>query len=107
LETSPKAYGVWLTKPAKKDRDDLRGWEDRINDELLVLENAPYQGHSLKGSLQGIRSLEFSLAGTAYRAAYVVLEEKREIVVIMIGAHEGFYQKAQRRAEGLKRSGTI
>ncbi len=76
---------------------------------LSVLEQAPYSGHALTGSLRGARSFEFSLPGGAYRAAYVVLEETEGPVclVFLVGSHEGFYEKAERRMEALRRLGVI
>lgn len=76
---------------------------------LSVLEQDPYAGHALTGSLRGARSFEFSLPGGAYRAAYVVLEEAGEPIclVFLVGPHEGFYQKAERRPEALRRLGVI
>ncbi|MGB4097212.1 MAG: type II toxin-antitoxin system RelE/ParE family toxin, partial [Acetomicrobium sp.] len=65
--------------------------------EILALKQNPYLGHQLKGSLLGVRSLEFSLKGVAYRAAYIVQEDDKTCLVFMIGSHEGFYQKAARR----------
>ena len=41
--------------------------------------------------------MEFSLKGVAYRTAYVVLEEEKVCLVFVVGPHEGFYQKAERR----------
>jgi len=46
--------------------------------------------------------LEFSLKGVAYRAAYIVQEDEKACLVFMVGSHEGFYQKAARRAKALK-----
>lgn len=70
---------------------------------LARLETEPYRGHALAGSLRGVRSLEFSLPGGAYRAAYVVDSEARACIVFIVGPHEGFYQRAERRAAALER----
>jgi hypothetical protein len=61
----------------------------------------------LNGSLKGVRALEFSLKGVASRAAYVVAEEERVCLVFMIGPHEGFYQKAERRVKALRKQGML
>jgi hypothetical protein len=39
----------------------------------------------------------------AYRAAYVVMEDQKRCVVFLVGPHEGFYKKAERRYEALKK----
>jgi hypothetical protein len=70
--------------------------------ELLALKQEPLKGHPLHGSLRGTRALDFSLKGVAYRAAYMVLAEEQVCLVFMIGPHEGFYQKAEQRAKGLR-----
>lgn len=83
----------------------MRSFRDKAARALLALELDPYKGHALTGSLCGARSLEFSLPGGAYRAAYVVLEEERTCLVFLVGPHEGFYRKAERRMEALRRLG--
>lgn len=102
-------YRVRLTRQAEKDLSRLRSFRDKAVRALLALEQDPYKGHTLTGSLRGARSLEFSLPGGAYRAAYVVLEEAEGPVclVFLVGSHEGFYEKAERRMEALRRLGMI
>jgi len=94
-------FQVVPTRQAEKDIRDLRPYQRRVVEELLVLENDPTAGHTLKGSLTGVRSLQFSLSGGAYRAAYVVLAEERVCLVFQVGLHEGFYEKAERRYQAL------
>ena len=101
METN-EPHEVRLTRDAEKDLRRLRAWEDRITRALLALEQDPYLGHPLTGSLAGVRSLEFSLPGAAYRAVYVVREDVRRCLVFQIGPHEGFYQKAERRYRSLR-----
>lgn len=83
----------------------LRGLRDRAVRALLALEESPYAGHTLAGSLRGARSLDFTLAGVSFRAAYAVLEEERTCLVFLIGPREGFYEKAVRRMMALRRPG--
>jgi len=100
-------YEVRFTKQAEKDIADLRPWVDRVLKTLNALKQEPLKGHLLRGSLAGVRSLEFSLPGGAHRAVYVVLEDQRVCLVFLVGAHEGIYEKAERRVEGLRRQGTL
>ncbi len=95
-------FELHLTKSAEKDLTKLRGLAEEAVREILALKQNPYLGHQLKGSLVGVRALEFSLKGVAYRAAYIVQEDDKTCLVFMIGPHEGFYQKAARRAKALK-----
>lgn len=101
------SYSVYPTPQAEKDIDRLGRWSERATIAILSLEENPYRGHALKGSLRGVRSLEFSLPGGEYRAAYVVLEAKQACLVFLVGPHEGFYKKAERRYAALRRSGEI
>lgn len=96
-------FELRLTRNAEKDLLGLRDLTEKAANELLALKQDPYSGHSLKGSLRGARALEFSLKGVAYRAAYLVLQEEKVCLVFMVGPHEGFYQKAERRANGLRK----
>jgi mRNA-degrading endonuclease RelE of RelBE toxin-antitoxin system len=100
-------FEVHLTRRAERDIEDLRPWQRRVIEALLTLEEDPHRGHTLKGSLLGVRSLEFSLPGGAHRAAYVVLNEERVCLVFQVGPHEGFYEKAERRYQSLKRHGQV
>ena len=100
-------FEVRLTRNTEKDLLRLRDLTQRATKEILALKENPYKGHMLKGSLRGARALEFSLKGVAYRAAYVVLEEEKVCLVFMVGPHEGFYEKAERRARALRRQGLL
>ena len=95
-------FELRLTRNAEKDLLGLRELAEKATKEVLVLKQDPYKGHPLKGSLRGVRALEFSLKGVAYRVAYVVLEDEKVCLVFMVGPHEGFYEKAERRAKALK-----
>ena len=101
-------HDVELTAQAEKDLARLRQWTDAATRAILVLEDDPYRGHPLAGSLRGARALEFSLKGSGvYRAVYVILEDRRVCLVFLVGPHENIYDKAERRAAALKRSGSI
>ncbi len=98
-----KGFGVELTLQAEKDLRDLRPWIEPAASEIARLEDEPYLGHPLTGSLRGCRSLEFNLrGGGAYRAVYLVLENERVCLVFLVGAHEGLYAMAERRRRALR-----
>ena len=96
-----RQYRVEVTPRALKDLDRLRDLREHALRDLISLEQDPFKGHPLSGSLRGVRALEMSLGGVAYRAAYVVLLDKHVCLVFMVGPHEGFYARAERRAKSL------
>ena len=100
-------YSVRLTERAEKDVLRLRPHHVKALKAIQVLMGSPRKGHTLSGSLQGVRSLEFSLPGGAYRAAYVIREEEQECLVFLVGPHEGFYERAKRRATALRKMGAL
>lgn len=108
MMTERVRFAVEPTREAEKDLERLRPWTDQATRAILRLEEQPYLGHPLTGSLKGTRSLGFSLKGSgAYRAVYVVLEDRRICLVLIVGPHENIYDKAERRIEALRRSGRI
>lgn len=97
-------YEVNLLRKAEKDLDDLKQYRDAVVVELLKLENDPYLGHSLQGILREVRSLEFNLPNYGEcRAAYVINKDQKVCIIFLVGPHENFYQKAERRAQAALR----
>jgi|SRR5579875_2545479 len=95
-------FDVRLTRQALKDLRKLRSQAGIVAEALDRLQTDPSAGHMLRGTLAGVRSLEFTLkGGGAGRAAYVVMPEHKVCLVFIIGPHEGFYERAERRAAGL------
>ncbi len=95
-------WRVELTRKAEKDVRGLRPWTAQVLRAIAVLEDDHQRGHTLKGSLRSVRSLEFNLrGGGAYRAAYIAVPDERVCVVFIVGSHENFYAKAERRYEAL------
>lgn len=93
---------VELTARAEKDVDRLRGLRGKALRALMQLEQDPLKGHTLTGALRGVRSLEFSLPGGAYRAAYVVMENGDICLIFIVGSHGNFYEEAVRRYRALR-----
>lgn len=107
-EPSPAApYQVRLSSTAVKDLKDLGPFEAKAVHVLRRLMTDPLAGHPLKGDLKGLRSLEFSLPGGAYRAVYAVKPKERVCLVVMVGPHEGLYEKAARRVAALRKAGEL
>lgn len=96
-------YQVELTSKAQKDLERI-DQRRKVAQKILEIEDDPLKGHLLEGSLKSVRSLVFSLPGGAYRAAYIVLEIDKICLVFIIGPHENFYDKAERRYQAVKKS---
>ncbi|MGI9861177.1 type II toxin-antitoxin system RelE/ParE family toxin [Moorella naiadis] len=96
-------FAIHITRAVEDDLEDLVPYRERVVRELLALEDNPYKGHTLKGILRGLRSFEFSLPGGVCRAVYTVKENKQLCLIIIVGYHEGLYEKAERRVKALKR----
>ena len=104
--TASDRYEVRLTTQAVKDLKRLRPWTDHALQAASVLEDDPYRGHGLSGSLRGVRSLAFTLKGSgAYRAIYRILEDEPVCLVFLIASHENVYREAERRAAALRTGG--
>jgi mRNA-degrading endonuclease RelE of RelBE toxin-antitoxin system len=56
-------FDVQLTREAEKDLKRLQAHTGRVTRAILKLEDDPFLGHPLTGSLKGTRALEFSLPG--------------------------------------------
>ncbi len=99
-----KIYNIELTSTAAKELASLKPYVEEVVKIILVLEKEPNVGHSLKGNLHQFRALEFSLPGSGqYRAAYVVIEDKKTCIVFAIGPHEGFYENIKLRAKAIRK----
>src|SRR5918994_4729170 len=105
---SSNRFDVQLTREAEKDLRRLQAHTGRITRAILKLEDNPFLGHPLTGSLKGTRALEFSLPGSGvHRAVYVVSDATRVCLVLIIGPHENIYDRAERRVKALRRAGQI
>jgi mRNA-degrading endonuclease RelE of RelBE toxin-antitoxin system len=101
-------FTVELTRQAEKDLRDLRPWTAQATRAILQLETDPHRGHTLTGSLKGVRALAFTLQGSGvYRAVYTILTTERVCLVFMVGPHENIYARAERRYAALRRAGEL
>jgi mRNA-degrading endonuclease RelE of RelBE toxin-antitoxin system len=106
METPNRRYRVDLTDGAKKDLKKLRQHREQIGEVLGQLEENPLAGHTLRGSLYGLRSLEFTVKGSgAFRAVYGVLDADAVCLVVMVGPHENIYDRAEPRVAALRAAG--
>ncbi len=72
------------------------GLQQKIKEGAKELSEDPHIYEELKGPLRGIRSYHFDYSKTQYRIAYRILEDKKEIEVVLVKSREGFYQTLRR-----------
>ena len=72
------------------------GLQQKIKEEAKKLSEDPHIYKELKGPLRGIRSYNGDYSKTQYRIAYRILEDKKEIEVVLVKPREGFYQTLRR-----------
>jgi len=72
------------------------GLQQKIKEGAKKLSEDPHIYEELKGPLVGIRSYHFDYSKTQYRIAYRILEDKKEIEVVLVKSREGFYQTLRR-----------
>ena len=72
------------------------GLQQKIKEGAKKLSEDPHIYEELKGPLRGIRSYHFDYSNTKYRIAYRILEDKKEIEVVLVKSREGFYQTLRR-----------
>ena len=94
---SGKRYQIFMAPSAYRryKKFDLL-LKKRIKVEANNLSEDPYRYEELKGRLKGIRSYHFDYRKTQYRIAYRVLENKKELEVVLVKSRESFYQTLRR-----------
>ena len=94
---SGKRYQVFMAPSAHrryKKFDPLL--KEKIKEEANKLSEDPHRYEELKGPLRGIRSYHFDYSRTQYRIAYRILEERKQIEVVLVKSRESFYQTLRR-----------
>lgn len=70
--------------------------KQRVQEEVQRLAEEPYRHEQLAGPLKAIRSYHFQHEKTHYRIAYRIVEEKRQIEIVLVKSRESFYQVLRR-----------
>lgn len=68
----------------------------RIEDESKEIAKSPYAAPQLSGLPLPVRSYHFSIAGVQWRIAYTVDDVKAQVIVVLFGVRENFYDKLKR-----------
>ena len=70
--------------------------KSKIKEEVKKLSTNPKKYEELKGPLRGIKSYHFEYNQTQYRIAYRILEDKKQIEIVLVKSRESFYQVLRR-----------
>lgn len=90
VEFGPAAYRVYKKLPPVVQL--------AITKYAKGLQTAPLSGQTLQGKHRGLRSLHFSLTGTAYRIIYQIIPERETIIIRLAGTRENIYRKLEEMA---------
>ena len=94
---SGEKYEIFMARSAhRKYKKFPPNLKEKIKEESETIGNDPYACEELKGPLRGIRSYHFVQNSIEYRIAYRILEEKKEIEIVLIKSRETFYQTLRR-----------
>ncbi|MHB1645382.1 MAG: hypothetical protein ACYCSW_02580 [bacterium] len=74
------AYDVLFTANAEKDLLNLKKLKEPALDKIMDLKQNPLKGHMLKGSLNGVRALKFSIKGVVLIERLTLLLKKTAFV---------------------------
>ncbi|MGA7877409.1 MAG: type II toxin-antitoxin system RelE/ParE family toxin [Desulfoferrobacter sp.] len=90
---SGSRYEIFMAPSAhkrfKKFNSRLR---DKIKKEAQKLASEPYACEELKGPLRGIRSWHFDFQKTQYRIAFRIIEDEKQLEIVLVNSRENFYQ---------------
>lgn len=92
-----KKYQIFMAPSAhRKYKKFDPPLQKKIKQEAKKLAEDPYTYDELKGPLKGIRSYHFNYRKMHYRIAYRILEENKQIEIILVKSRESFYEILKR-----------
>jgi mRNA-degrading endonuclease RelE of RelBE toxin-antitoxin system len=94
---SGEKYEIFMAGSAyRKYKKFPPNLKEKIKEESEIIGNDPYACEELKGPLRGVRSYHFVQNSIEYRIAYRILEDKKEIEIVLVKSRESFYQTLRR-----------
>ena len=97
VTTAARTYTLYLTQPFE------RAWKklppqvrERIQPELLTLEQQPQRGARLEGKFRFLYALHLKVANTQYRVVYQINQASGEIYLYYVASRENFYAELRR-----------
>ena len=90
-------FQVHITPSARKEAKKLaKQAREFVVEASKTLEQNPYAGERLTGSLHMLYSFHFSAGGVQYWMAYHVDEKQKLVIVHLVQSRENFYKKLKR-----------
>ena len=90
---SGRQYEVFMAPSAhRRFKKFNSAVQKKVKEEAEKLSVEPNACEELKGPLKGIRSWHFDFRKTQYRIAFRVLEDKKQIEIVLVDSRENFYQ---------------
>ena len=94
---SGKQYQIFMSPSAhRRYKKFVPLLKKKIKDEASKISEDPHRYEELRGQLRGIRSYHFDYAKTQYRIAYRILEDQKQIEIVLVKSRESFYQMLRR-----------
>ncbi len=83
-------------------KHDLKGLDKKLRQSILeehlpAIKEDPYNAYPLAHDFKGLWSYHLRFRGSDYRIVYEILPEDKVVLIILIGAREGFYKALARR----------
>src|SRR5699024_6470273 len=92
-------YELELLPKAKRNVKSLKRQPQLFNlikENFHLLTQNPFIGHQNKSDLQGVYSIDFQYEKATFEIAYVIDDEMKVIIIILIGSRENFYNELKR-----------
>ena len=98
-------YKVLIAPPAERYFKKIKDMNLKLKfkEAMSVIGENPYIAEEKRGDLSGFRSLDVRYNGVNYEIAYKIYEiEDKQVVVILAGTRENFYEELKRIAKQYK-----
>ena len=87
-------YQIRIMPKAEKfiKKQKEKNLKEKIRIALLEIQKNPYIGEKKIGDLAGIYGFDLFYNKTNYEISYKIYEDKKIVVIILIGTRENFYE---------------
>ena len=91
-------FRVIIPNSVKRDLNKLD--KTALQTALLIMEGLssnPFHGSTLTGIIDEVRKINFKVSNVQYRLVYKIYYAEYNVIVILVGTRENFYQELKRR----------